>query len=174
MTEFQDTVQGLACVVEALNQTAAGGNTEGGIGGLPWEDAIQALSDLRVAQVTIARIDAALVRHLYLVAPHGDVEVEGVGMVGIRRSTDRKEWDHDEWKHDVRSHLLEQRGLPSFLADPGTGEVVDVLDLLQAAQDVHGAQAPKVTKIRALGLEPQAYCSETPGKPSVTITRPSG
>lgn len=162
----------LRACADALNETAATSSVAGGINALSWEDALHALDGLRLAVETLAQIDAALVRHLYLRAPHGDVEVDGIGVVNISRSNDRKAWLHDDWKQDVRGHLLEQREVPPELYDV-EGNEYDVLDLLAAAQNVHGATDPKVTQLRALGLDPAAYCKTVPGKPTVTITRSS-
>lgn len=176
MTEdrFGSAVSAVAGTADLLNETAAANTDGGGIGGLPWEAASRHLSALRDAVTTLLQIDAALVRHLYLTAPHGDTELEGVGVVKVYRSNDRKDWDHETWQKDVRGALLERKGIGPVLADPVSGELIEVLDLLRELQDVHGAQAPKVTRLRALGLEPGAYCEERPGKPSVQITRPSG
>lgn len=162
----------LRACADSLNETAATSSTAGGINALSWEDALRALDGLRIAVETLAQIDAALVRHTYLVAPHGDIEVDGIGVVSVRRSNDRKEWQHDDWKHDVRGAILDDLncGDAVFTLD---GEAVDLMELITKVQSVHGAQAPKVTALRALGLDPQAYCHEVPGKPTVTITRSS-
>ena len=157
-----------------INKQAASSATGGGIDALSWEEATRVLADLREAMTTLSQIDAALVRHLYLTGPHGDIEVEGVGVVKVYRTNDRKDWDHDEWKQDVRAAILEERAIAGSVVDTASGEVIDLYDLLEQVQNVHGAQAPKVTALRALGLNPEAYCDERPGKPSVQITRPSG
>lgn len=160
----------LRACADSLNETAATASDSGGITALPWEDALTALSELRLAVETIQQIDAALVRHLYLTAPHGDIEVDGIGVVSVRRSNERKEWDHQDWKHDVRGAILADIGDELYDLE---GNEVDVAGLIRKAQDVHGAQAPKVTALRALGLDPQGYCHEVPGKPTVSITRSS-
>lgn len=157
---------------KALSEALLG--SLGGEESITWLEALTILDALRKTVTSLLQSDAGLVRYLYLTAPHGDTEVEGIGVVGIRRSNDRNAWDHDGWKHDVRAALLEEYGYGDGLVDVQSGEMVDVLDLLTALQDVHGASAPKVTKLRALGLDPAAYCEEVPGKPSVTITRPGG
>lgn len=162
---------GSLCVLADDMGTAAASSAEGGgIPTLTWEQAIHALSALRQSVETIRQIDAALTRHLYMCAPHGDIEVEGIGMVGIRRANDRKEWSHEDWKKDVRGAALEKTGATDevFTAD---GESFNLAELLILVQDVHGATAPKVTALKKLGLDPQAYCEERPGQPQVVFPR---
>lgn len=163
-------VGSLCVLADDMNAAAASTAVGGGIQALTWEQALHALSALRASVETIRQIDAALTRHLYLTGPHGDVEVEGIGVVGIRRANDRKEWDHDSWRHDVRGAALEKTGATDevFTAD---GESFDLAELLILVQNVHGATAPKVTALRALGLEPAAYCTERPGQPQVVFPR---
>lgn len=160
---------GSLCVLADDMGAAAASTAEGGgISGLSWEQAIHALSALRSSVETIRQIDAALVRHCYLIGEHGQTEVAGIGVVDIRRSRDRTSWDHSEWKQDVRGAALEKTGATDevFTAD---GESFNLRELLMLVQDVHGATAPKVTALRALGLEPKAYCTDAPGIPQVVF-----
>lgn len=155
----------LGACADQLNIVAAGD----GITGLPWQAALHVLSELRLAVETLQQIDAALVRHLYLVGEHGDTEIPGLGVVTIQRSRTRTQWDHDDWKHDVRGAVVDKyAGTELFTIE---GEAVDLMDLISKVQNVHGAQAPKVTALRALGLEPKAYCTDIPGQPTVSIKR---
>lgn len=92
----------------------------------------------------------------------------------LRRTADRKAWDHDRWKHDVRQVLVdmyqprpEGSAAPSAMVNADTGEEFDLARLLQeviqAAQIVHGATAPKSTTLKALGLDPGDYCETVRG-----------
>lgn len=87
----------------------------------------------------------------------------------VGRRPDRKEWKHDEWKHDVRAELLDGIGP---LVDTDTGAIVDAQSLLAAAQAVHGAQSPKITELRALGLKADDYCTTVRGVWQVTLEAP--
>lgn len=156
-----------AAHLDACAASSAGG---GGIDALPWEDALTALDVLRQAVVTLQQIDAALVRRLYMAAPHGQTEVAGIGVIDIRRANDRKAWIHESWQADVRAAILDRAGISDEVFT-ASGESFDIYELLRAVEAVHGATAPKVTALRALGLDDAAYCEVRPGAPQVQITR---
>ena len=161
----------LADALTNLATAAAHVNTEAkGLGELPWEVAAGALKVLR-AVITdhLGPIDASLVRHLYLTGEHGDTELDGIGIISIRRARDRKEWDSTTWQHDVRGAVIEKHVAGNTNLYDLDGNEYNVSELLDRAQAVHGAQAPKVTALRGLGLDPSAYCEERPGKPTVTF-----
>ena len=160
-----DAIANLAAAAEQVNAAAL--NT---LGELPWEIAVGMLATIRAIQTQhLGPIDASLVRHLYLTGEHGDTELDGIGVVSIRRSRDRKEWDHWTWQHDVRGAVIEKKvGGQAELFDLD-GNAYNLMDLFDAVQSVHGAQAPKVTALRALGLDAKTYCEDRPGKPTVEI-----
>jgi hypothetical protein len=87
----------------------------------------------------------------------------------VRRTADRKAWHHDAWQHDARAKVADQllADVPEELVDPSTGEAVPVgglmLGAMAAIEAVHGAGAPKVTMLKALGLEPGDYCETVRG-----------
>lgn len=109
------------------------------------------------------------------------VDREGVMPDGraykVRRGQDRKAWDHEGWKHDVRAEVI-RRHLPTTdtYVDTTTGEVVDLAPVLYGLaadlQEVHGSTAPKVTKLRALGLEVDGYCQTFAGRWKVDFEAP--
>lgn len=99
----------------------------------------------------------------------------------LQRSSDRKAWDHDEWKRDVRRAVVEK--VRTDLGLPKVATVLDVtgelttLDLaaplyqaVAEAQAVHGAQAPKSTSLKALGLYASDYCESSPAGWRLTVT----
>lgn len=87
----------------------------------------------------------------------------------LDRSSDRKEWQHDDWKRDVRRAVVTQTigGHPFVVVNQETGQEFPLANLLQAAlaeaQEIHGAQAPKSTALKTLGLYASDYCTSTPG-----------
>jgi hypothetical protein len=132
-------------------------------------DAIAILQDLRSRLVKVeADLSTALGRR----------EGKLVGSLSdgrqfkLERSSDRKEWDHDDWKRDVRRAITHEvtaayGSAPTVIDDEG--EIVDlplahiIQTAVTAAQGVHGAQAPKSTALKALGLYATDYCTSTPG-----------
>lgn len=162
---LSDALADLVTAAQAVNEAALGTLAE-----LPWEIAARMLALLRAITTDhLGPVEASLVRHLYMTGPHGDTELMGVGVVGIRRSVDRKDWSHWSWQHDVRGAIVETRLAGNTELYDLDGNAYNVLELLDAVQSVHGAQAPKVTALRALKLDPGAYCEQRPGKPTVTI-----
>lgn len=96
----------------------------------------------------------------------------------LKRGADRKGWDHDRWKHDARQEVIRMH-LPAgaLLVDPDTGEALDAVPVAQRiaaeVQNVHGSTAPRVTALKALGLDPDNYAETIPGRWSVIITDPT-
>ena len=158
-----DAISNLAAAADAVNTAA-----KGVLGELPWEIAAAMLRTLRAITADhLGPIDASLTRHLYLTAPHGTTEVDGIGVMDVHRTQDRKQWDHWTWQHDVRGAIIEKHLNGSSDLYDLDGNEYNVMDLLDKIQAVHGAQSPKVTQLRGLGLKPEDYCEERPGKPSV-------
>lgn len=108
----------------------------------------------------------------------------------VRRTADRKAWNHEDWQYDARSKVADQvlADLPEAVVDPSTGEAVSlpsvILLAMASIEAVHGAGAPKVTALKALGLDPGDYCEtvrgnwtvdaialdRTPASPTATTT----
>ena len=97
----------------------------------------------------------------------------------VKRGSNRKGWDHTGWQHDVRqavvtSHLGDAAGLVTL--DPATGETSELTPMLYAVatevQAAHGSTSPKVTTLKALGLDPEDYCETTPGPWGVSFIDP--
>lgn len=155
-TTFPVAVELVALAAERLSTAAAGA-----IEPLDWEAAIRLLDVLRDAANTIGQVDALLVRQAYLRGPHGKnaAELEGIGLVSIGRSQDRKNWD----ERGVARAVIDAR-----MADT-TGEAPDPWQVAEWLLEVYGVQYVRVTPLRALGLEPAAFCEEIPGKPTVSL-----
>lgn len=167
-TTVNDRQTRLAAAVDLLLTAAEHVNDAalGTIDTLGWEDAATLLADLRTAvSQHIGPVDASLVRQMYLTGPHGTaLEVEGVGVVEISRSQDRKEWDHRATATAV---------LDAHLSRSETGEAPGPWEVLDWLMDAAGLNYWRVRQLRALGVDPGVFCSEVPGKPTVRITRPS-
>lgn len=124
-----------------------------------WVDAIRLLDQLRTAGRTAGQVDATLVRHIYLTGEHGRQEIDGVGVVGIARTRDRKDWD----ERGVARAVIDAK-----MADT-TGEAPDPWQVAEWLLEVYGVNYCRVTPLRALGLDPKMFCEETPGKPAVQL-----
>lgn len=154
-TDLTNAVAAVGKAGELLNIVA-----KGTIDTLPWDHALELLADLRATMDQHLRpIESSLVRHVYLTGPHGTTEVEGHGIVEIRRTPDRKRWDE-------RSAVY--AALDTFMARRD-GEVPDPADVVDMVLELVGVQYLRTTALRAYGLRPGDFCEETPGKPSVRI-----
>jgi hypothetical protein len=128
---------------------------------LDWEDAIRLLDQLRTAVATLQEIDSLLVRQIYLRGPHGKnaAELDGIGPVSIGRTADRKNWD----ERGVARAVIDAR-----MADT-TGEPPDPWDVAEWLLEVYGVSYCRLTPLRGLGIEPEAFCDTTTGNPTVTL-----
>lgn len=153
---LDQVVDMLAAVAEHADTAAMGA----GVTSLGWEDAVRLLDRLRGAGDHLRVVEAALITHVYVTGEHGKAEVAGIGQVEIHRSRDRKDWDERGVARAVIDQRMEQ------LAD---GEFPDPWDVAEWLLEVYGVQYCRVTALRALGLEPKAFCTDVPGKPSVTL-----
>jgi hypothetical protein len=152
----------LTTVVAGRLSTAAGA---GAIDALTWEDAIRLLDQLRPAIATLRQVDSLLARRAYLAGPHGrDVAVlDGIGPVSITRTADRKRWD----ERGVARAVIDAK-----MAD-STGESPDPWDVAEWLLEVVSVGYCRVTPLRALGLEPEAFCDVEPGNISVQLPKRS-
>lgn len=128
---------------------------------LDWVDAVRQLDQLRQALWDARAIESALVHHIYMTGEHGDQEVDGIGMVKVTRSRDRRHWD----ERGVARAVIDAR-----MAD-SDGTAPDPWDVAEWLLEVYGVDYCRVTPLRALGLEPKAFCDDTPGTPSVQLPR---
>lgn len=129
--------------------------------GTSWTDAVHLLDRLRAAGRTGAQVDAALVRHIYLTGEHGKRVIDGIGEINVARSRDRTKWD----ERGVARAVIDAR-----MAD-SVGELPDPWDVAEWLLEVYGVSYCRVTPLRALGIEPKAFCEDEPGKPTVQLPR---
>lgn len=91
------------------------------------------------------------------------------------RAAERKTWDHESWQRDVRQQILRKHGLLGVAAVvTADGEELDPRELSAAMaelQSVHGSTGPRLTQLRATGLDPDDYCQRAPGRWTVKVTR---
>lgn len=148
----------IALAAERLSTAAAGV-----IDGLDWEDCVRLLDLLRGAVETVNQVDSLLVRQAYLRGPHGrnSAELDGIGLISISRSKDRKAWDERGVARAVIDKHME--------AAENLGEAPDPWTVAEWLLEVYGVQYVRVTPLRALGLEPGAFCEEITGKPTVQL-----
>jgi hypothetical protein len=112
-----------------------------------------------------ASADQAVLLHL---PSYGSVEVDGVGTITRRSSSDRKRWDHDR----VRSLVL-QRTLDRLGSDGGEirrppGIVAQ--EVADAIADAAGIAYWRVGALKALGLNPDALCDVESGPDRVEFS----
>ena len=145
-------------------------------------DDLQALADLAATVQDLKR--SLAVAEAYISRTAGAVRSSGVTPPDaltdgrpfeLRRSTTRKRWDHGGWKSAVLNAVLERHEVAKgdVTVNASTGEPVDVPAIIQAAQEVHGSTSPRVTNLKALGIDPGDFCEETPGPWSVSVIQPT-
>lgn len=123
-------------------------------------DLIQCLSRLRETIRVLQTVDAAIVREVYIRCEHSEQEIEGVGRVKIMRGRERRSWDGRGVVRAVIDAQMEKRGY----------EVPDdPWDVAEWLLEVFPTDRPRVTPLRALGIEPREFCEDSPGKPTVQL-----
>lgn len=94
----------------------------------------------------------------------------------VKRGAIRKAWDHLTWKRDVLNAIVSKVPASAVVVDSNTGEELDAAKVIGGfialAQEVHGSTAPKVKALKSLTLDPDDYCTSTPGPYAVIITNP--
>lgn len=126
-----------------------------------WQEAVRLLDKMRAAADQAGAVKDALVRHVYLTGEHGrNVIVEGVGPVDITRARDRKAWDERGMIQAVIDRRMEERG----------GEMPnEPWEVVEWVLEVASVDYGRVTPLRALGLDPDDYCTSTPGRVGVSL-----
>ena len=116
--------------------------------------ALAYLRDLKQDAATIyTDVEARYLDHL---EEHGQrVEVPGLGLVETHRRTKRTGWDHDALVVDVLQATADEAGVTEVAE-------LDPWQAVAALQLAISFGAGKVTRLRALGLQPDEYCKETP------------
>jgi len=134
--------------------------TLGGMAKLDGEDTIRLLDRLRSITHRLGQIDANLVKHAYVTGEHGEQILDGIGKVSVHRSRDRTKWDERGVAQAVIDKQMEKRGgeMPS-----------EPWEVISWVLEVFGISYCRVTPLRAMGLDPEAFCDSSPGKPTVTL-----
>lgn len=150
-----ETVEALVAVGALLNEESMDGTPA-----TDWQDAVRLLDRLREASDHIGFVVASLTKHVYLTGEHGDQTIEGLGRVKIARGRDRRAWDERGVARAVIDAKMEQRGF----------EVPDnPWDVAEWLLETMAMNYARVTSLRALGLEPKDYCTDTPGRIGVSL-----
>ena len=94
------------------------------------------------------------------------IEVDGVGVVEIKRGANRKEWDNDAlWRLVVARARDERR------VDPETGEALES-EGEAVGRVLNECMRPawRLTPLRERNIDPDEYSTSTPGRTSVVIS----
>jgi hypothetical protein len=160
----------MAVEAKRLNRYA-GGAVDVWLKGLRAADAVAAIVLIQDLRRALAETEAALSRQVGRdeMAPTEGVLADG-RQFSVMKGAERKAWRHDQWQTDVRREILSGIHLESVL-DAETGEPIDLVGLLAAAQRVHSSAPPKVTALRPLGLKADDYAETFPGPYAVKVTR---
>lgn len=140
------------------------------------ERALHDLTGLREAVTALKMWEGVLSDWIADYLGRNTMDLEGVGHVEVKRGADRKEWD----RQGLIRAVLDSRRAP----DPVTGEMVGsdsgraVIgdEFLSCSQDLArildcwNLGAPRVTALRERSIDPDEFCTSTPGKVSVIIT----
>lgn len=169
----------------AMHQVSAGMRDLNGFLGITTEALTDNLDYVALAETVAwfqdvkrmaAEMEAYVSRELGHADPPQVVELSDGRRAEVLKGKDRKAWRHDDWKRDARQAVAGDLA-HAEIVDTESGDVADagpyVLDLLARIQDVHGAGAPKVTELKALGLSADDYCESYPGPWAVKISTPA-
>lgn len=141
-----DTITDVRLVLEAVNLLDVDK-----IAMLPLDDALTAWAALEEAGRVLAEVRAAVTHLIAEAMRAADVKqhtVEHLGTVIRHGKRNRTKWDADDLLRDV---------LDTRLVDETTGEVADETPL-DKVRHVWNLGAPRVTALRARGLDPDQYC----------------
>ena len=96
--------------------------------------------------------------------------IDGIGQVEVRFSKRRTAWRHDELLPAVVSRIADD---PSTLYDPETGVVLPPAligsNVAARLRECVSFGAGKVVGLRAIGLQPDEFCSEDEAHASVVL-----
>ena len=129
------------------------------------DDLARGLAAIKILMSDLRMLADATEANVAELMPSKRHEIEGLGTLERRKGTDRKAWEWESlWPLLVRLTL-----------DPdGTGELPDlpttVASLTSLTQEVIGltpSKQPRVTALRAMGVDPDDWCDATPGRVTV-------
>ena len=125
-----------------------------------WTETVRQIHALRQVRADLGRIEALLVQDAYLRGEHGDHDIDGLGRVSITRARDRRRWDTAAITSAVLDAHLSQ----------GDGEVPTPWETAAWITEVLATSYARVNQLRDLGLDPEDFCSSSPGLPQVRIS----
>jgi hypothetical protein len=118
---------------------------------LDFDQAVHLLVAIRNARQQLADAYAVVEKHACREAGEKRAEVAGVGVVEVKGNVRRVKWDTESLRRAV---------LDSRLVNQETGELVDETPLDKVLQ-VWNLGTPRVTALRARGLDPDEFCAAT-------------
>jgi hypothetical protein len=129
---------------------------------LTFDELLVALNTARQIRQGFAGIESEIEREICAVAGEYHLdrkgEIPGVGTFEIRGGKDRREWKHQDLAAEVTRKHLEATG--DF-------EPAALVAAILAAAQVTGW---RVTVLKPQGIDPDQYCSSSPGRSTVQIT----
>lgn len=131
--------------------------------GIDLKEACRQWAALEDANRVLAIVRGEMARQIGQELPEPEWTVEGLGTVSRHFRKDRKEWDKDALLRDV---------MDARFVDPRTGEI-EIHSPLERVLFVWNLPAPRTTALRALGLDPDEYCSSTFGGVNLQLTKPN-
>jgi hypothetical protein len=137
------------------------------------DTALCLLAQVRTQRIRLATIEASLesLAARRMRAEHRDrVELPGVGLFERRGGVDRKDWDH----RGVASRVVR-----TLLVDPTTGEAApeEYRDFAYLLRDrlLEACRTEwRTTALRKLGVDPDEFCTKTPGRTTIQFTPAGG
>lgn len=126
------------------------------------------LAELRDIKQDAARVYVEVENCLLAVMGERRLEVPGVGAVESKRRTRRTQWQHDDAFRAVVARIADEPGV--FYDEDGVRmpPATMAANVVERLRDVL-TPSWKVTGLRALGLSPDEYCSETPDGWSIQL-----
>lgn len=118
------------------------------------------LGDLRQLQTAVEADVAALM-------VDKKVEIDGLGVIERRKGTDRKAWDWPSLLPLLIRSEVDPEGTGELPAAPVVVEAITrvIVDVI----GVTPSKGPKITGLRARGLDPDEWAETSPGRVSVQI-----
>lgn len=168
MTDDPAEIEGLRFVGENLDAI------EDRIGSLcatgAYLEAIELFAEYEGLRSAMGRRTEDMSKVIAAAMPDRRCEVPGLGVVERRVGKDRTQWDWDALLPKVVRCYLDPDGTGEFPDDP----MVAVDRMRTMAEDVIGltpSKSPKLTPLRAIGIDPDEFCESKPGRVSIQITR---
>lgn len=127
---------------------------------LDHETILRLLDRLRAATRIAGDLDRTLTGAAYAKG-RGDHIIDGIGLVTVSRTTDRKGWDERGIAQGVIDAKMAQHHADGTMPDPW--EVIDWF------LEVCHVDYARLGALRALGLDPDAYSDAIPGRPQVRL-----